>query len=80
MPGAVRERSSVGWGVLSQSVRGLWHAVVLCAAGLACSCAAAAGGRQLCKHAAGADEIMRRQWGAGGAWPDTDRQGPEEVP
>ena len=62
MPGAVRERSSVRWGVLSQSVRGLWHVVVLCAAGLVCSCDGAAGGRQLCKHAAGVGEIMRRQW------------------
>ena len=62
-PGAVRERSSVRWGVLSQSVRGLWHTVVLCAAGLVCSCDGAAGGRQLCKHAAAVDHIMRRKWG-----------------
>ena len=51
--------------MLSRSVKGLWHVVVLCASGLVCSCGGAAGGRQLCKHAAAVDEVMRR--GRGGA-------------
>ena len=36
-PGAVKERSSVRWGVMSQSVKELWHVVVLYASGLVCS-------------------------------------------
>ena len=66
MPELVIERSSVRWGVLSQSVKGLWHVVVLYVSGLVCSCSGAAGGRQLCKHAAAVDEVMRRGHGAAG--------------
>ncbi len=61
-PGAVREKSSVKWDVLSQSVRGLWHTVVLCAAGPVCPCGGAAAGRQLCMHAVAVDGTMRRAW------------------
>ena len=59
-PGTVKRRSSVRWGVMSQSVTGLWHVVVLCVSCLVCSCGGAAGGRPLCKHAAAVDEVMRR--------------------
>ena len=48
---------------MSQSVTGLWHVVVLYVSGLVCSCGGTASGRQLCKHAAAVDEVMRRGYG-----------------
>ena len=53
----------VRWGAIPQSVSGLWHVIVLCASGPVCSCGGAAGGRQLCRHAAAVDEVMRKKHG-----------------
>ena len=63
-PGRVKRKSNRRWKVFSESVAGLWHTVILGAAGIACSCPYHGETGDLCKHVVAICTALGRLWDA----------------